>query len=82
VDNRFDGDALQFTILMDGEMEEKFESFAPYQNSFGLKNPREMSDAQSMPKPVLATMANYLAEENEPVDPHKLALMQQHLLAA
>jgi hypothetical protein len=75
-------DALQFTLLMDRELEDKFQSFAPYQNSFGLKAPREMSDAQSMPKPVLATIANYLDEAGTEVDPEKLALMREHLLAA
>ncbi len=78
---RFDGDALQFTLLMDGEMEDKFESFAPYQNSFGLRAPREMSDAQSMPKPVLTAMANLMEQDDIEVDPVKLAQMHTLLSA-
>ena len=74
-------DALQFTLLRDRQIEEKFESFAPYQNVFGFKGPRIISDAPSMPKPVLATIANYIEEQTGPADPEKLALMQAHLLA-
>lgn len=77
----YDGDALQFTLLIDQEQERKFEMFAPYQNAFGLGEPRTISKAPSMPNPVLATIANYIEADSGPPDPEKLQIMKQLFLA-
>ena len=75
VDNRFDGDALNISISTDNEMVRHWQALAPHKNVFEMTSPREISDNISIPKPVIATMSNFLKSNNPNayIDPEKLA---------
>ena len=76
----FDGDALQFTIAVDQVIEQKLETLAPHMSVYGIEAVRTLANSASLSKPVVATIANWLESEPDPVDPKKLERMA--LLAA
>lgn len=59
----FDGDALNGTLTLDNHTEACFEGLKPHKSTFNLDTYRSVSDALSMPKPVISTMANWLDTE-------------------
>lgn len=65
----FDGDQLNGTLSLDLMTAEELKALAPHKSVFDLNNPRAVSRNLSMPKPVVATIANWLhhphAEEND-----------------
>ncbi len=73
----FDGDALNFTLCIDQDMEQGLAMLAPHLSAFSLKQPRVISENLSMPKPAVATIANWEEYPLDPPDPVKLALMQE-----
>lgn len=77
----FDGDALQFTVLIDQIIEQGMQPLAPHMSAFGLRNPREVADIMSMPKPVVSTISNWMEAPLDPPDPIKVEIMQRQLAA-
>jgi hypothetical protein len=73
----FDGDELNFTVLLDEWTIQKADLMAPETNMFNLKHINETSDAVQIPKPVAGTIASWL--EDTTVDPEiqkKMAALQ------
>lgn len=64
-------DALNFSIAIDNEMAKHWYALAPHKNVFVLNKPRAISDNISIPKPVVATMSNFLNKGGQ-VEPEKL----------
>lgn len=48
-------------MLLDNHVTELFKPLAPHNSMFELGKPRSMSIAASIPKPIIATAANWLA---------------------
>jgi hypothetical protein len=72
-------DALQFTIMIDQVIEKGMEDLAPHMSAFGLRNPREIADIMSMPKPVVSTISNWMEAPMGIPDPNKLEVMKRLL---
>jgi hypothetical protein len=75
----FDGDALNGMLAIDEETIKAWYCLSPHSNIFELTTPKKMAGNNSIPKPVLATMANWLTDIEE-TDTAKQELMQQLLL--
>ncbi len=71
----FDGDALNFSISLDNTMAAMWLNLEPHNNVFVAQEPRKISSNISIPKPVIASISNWLSVA-EPVDPNKLRLME------
>jgi hypothetical protein len=71
----FDGDALQFTLALDGLVADALKNLAPYKNSFSLDNIRAISAALEHSKTVVATTSNWMETTDEELDPVILARM-------
>jgi hypothetical protein len=71
----FDGDALQFTLALDGYIANALKNLAPYKNSFSLDNIRAISAALEHSKTVVATTSNWMEHEDDELDPVILARM-------
>lgn len=56
----FDGDALQFSLTLDKKIEYAVQTLAPHMSVFSLDRPRKLDDTQEIPKPVVATIANWM----------------------
>jgi hypothetical protein len=76
VDNRFDGDQLNGTLSLDHWTTEELRALAPHKSVFDLNAPRQVSKNLSMPKPVVATIANGI-HSPEPHDAAKQQRMAQ-----
>jgi hypothetical protein len=72
----FDGDALNFTLCIDQDMEKGLAFLAPHLSAFSLKAPRTISENLSMPKPAVSTIANWEEHPDGPLDPVKRAIME------
>jgi hypothetical protein len=72
----FDGDQLNGTLSIDLMTAEQLRKLAPHMSVFGLDAPRAVSRNLSIPKPVVATMANWVHSPNEVPDPEKLRRME------
>lgn len=55
----FDGDQLNGTLSLDHWTAEQLHALAPHMSVFDLNAPRQVSKNLSMPKPVVATIANW-----------------------
>lgn len=72
----FDGDQLNGTLSLDNYVSEELEKLAPHMSVFDLNAPRSVSKNLSMPKPVVATIANWMhSMHDRPLDQEKLAKM-------
>lgn len=71
----FDGDALNYSISLDNTMAQMWLNLEPHNNVFVAQEPRKISGNISMPKPVIASISNWLSVV-EPVDPDKLRMME------
>ncbi|BAW19261.1 putative DNA-directed RNA polymerase subunit beta [Ralstonia phage RP12] len=71
----FDGDALQFTLALDGYIANALKNLAPYKNSFSLDNIRAISSALEHSKTVVGTTSNWMETTDEELDPVILARM-------
>lgn len=58
-----DSDALNFSIAIDNKMAKMWEALYPHKNVFVLNNPREISGNISIPKPVVATISNFVSSQ-------------------
>lgn len=66
-------DALNISIATDNEIARHWEALAPHKNVFEMTSPREISGNISIPKPVIATMSNFLKSKSKtPPDPEVL----------
>jgi hypothetical protein len=74
----FDGDSLNFTMLLDNHVTELFKPLESHNSMFELGKPRSMSIAASIPKPIIATAANWLALK-EPLNLQRQSAMIQRL---
>lgn len=76
----FDGDQLNGTLDLDLLTAEELKALAPHKSVFGLNKPKAVSKNLSIPKPVVATIANWVHTAHlEEHDPEKEALMAQLL---
>ena len=71
----FDGDALQFTLALDGYISNALKNLAPYKNSFSLDNIRAISSALEHSKTVVGTTSNWMETKDEELDQVALARM-------
>lgn len=72
----FDGDQLNGTLSLDNHTAEELRKLAPHMSTFDLNDPRAVSKNLAMPKPVVATIANWVHFPHEDAaDPEKLARM-------
>lgn len=71
----FDGDQLNFTPCLDTYTTEELRALSPHKSTFGLDSPRRVSGNLSQPKPVVATVANFVHDHDETVDPVKWGKM-------
>lgn len=71
----FDGDALQFILLLDNYMTEAFKNLAPFKSAYSLNNIRTLSNSLEHSKTVVANTANWMEHRDEPIDPEILARM-------
>lgn len=71
----FDGDALQFTLALDGYVANALKNLAPYKNSFSLDNIRAISSALEHSKTVVATTSNWMETSDEELDQEAFARM-------
>lgn len=73
----FDGDAMTVTLSLDNKTAEVYKNFAPHQNGFSMNKPFEVSSNCWLPKPVIATINNWIHDhEHDRVDPVKLNRMR------
>lgn len=74
----FDGDQLNGTLAIDIMTAEELRKLAPHQSTFNMKSPRQVAVNLSMPKPVIATIANWMHYPDDgTADPVKLERMRQ-----
>jgi hypothetical protein len=72
----FDGDQLNGTLSLDHMTAEELRALAPHKSIFGLDDPYAVSGNASMPKPVVATIANFVHwHEEDADDPEKARKM-------
>lgn len=67
LDNKFDGDCLNTMILLDNYMAESMADLAPHKSALNLETVREISSDMLQPKPVVATVSNYMLKPPEPI---------------
>lgn len=72
-------DQLNLFLPMDNELAEELKNLSPHKSSFSLNAPKELSNAMTIPKPVISTMANWIDSTDEVADPQKLAIMAELL---
>jgi hypothetical protein len=66
----FDGDEINFSIALDSKTAKMWEPLEPHNNIFIADVPRKMSSALDIPKPVIATISNWIADAS-PLDIQK-----------
>jgi hypothetical protein len=72
----FDGDALAASIMHDLTLDNLFEELSPHYNIISAAYPRSHSDANSLPKPAVFTISNWLrSTKNYKEDPNKVNKM-------
>jgi hypothetical protein len=57
----FDGDEMNVSLAIDHRMAERWYGLSPHKNVFELTRPREVSGSIALPKPVVATISNFVA---------------------
>lgn len=75
LDNRFDGDQMNFMLAIDNLLGDKFQHLAAHRDLLDLSRPRSTSRNISMPKPVVASISNWLhypVDNNEEPEKRKL----------
>lgn len=66
----FDGDEINFSIALDNKTARSWAPLAPHNNIFIANVPRQMSNALAIPKPVVATISNWISS-GSPLDLEK-----------
>lgn len=73
----FDGDATNFTLLVDNKMAEGYMDLRPYKSGLDLEEPRKLSRNLIQTKPVIAMTANYFHHlHHEPLTTQQESFMQ------
>ena len=72
----FDGDQLNGTLAIDLMTAEQLRKLAPHMSVFGLDTPRAVTRNLSIPKPVVATIANWIHWPDNEVEIDKLQRME------
>lgn len=57
----FDGDEMNVSLAVDHYMADQWYGLAPHKNVFEMTRPREISGNVSLPKPVVATISNFVS---------------------
>ncbi len=70
----YDGDALNYSISLDSELAGMWLNLEPHNNVFVAQEPKKISGNIAMPKPVIATISNWLSVIDVE-DPEKLKIM-------
>lgn len=60
LDNRFDGDELNVTLLLDQERWENFKNLEPHHNIMSATDPFEISDILKVQPQIVATTLNWM----------------------
>lgn len=76
----FDGDELNFTPLLDNWMANQAYKLEPSKNIFLLDSPFKVSTMFALPKPVMATLYNYVNHKDVDYDPVKREMMVDLLM--
>jgi hypothetical protein len=65
----FDGDALNFTLILDDYLSQELSHLDPHKNAFELDQPRTISPNMSIPKTAVSTMSNWIhrSDPDEPI---------------
>ena len=63
LDNRFDGDALNFSLAIDNFLANELRHLAPHKSTFDMAKPYNISNNLSKPKPVIATFSNWMGTQ-------------------
>ena len=69
-------DAINFSLAIDNFVAGEYRHLEPHKSVFDLDKPFAVSANLSMPKPVIATVSNFMHDTNDMVDPVKLAKME------
>ena len=72
----FDGDEINCMLFLDNLVTDEMKHLAPHKSVFDLNEPRQVSGNLAMPKPVVATVSNWL-HSLEQTDPVKLVRMEE-----
>lgn len=77
MDNRFDGDAINFSLAIDNYVAGAYKNLEPHKSVFSLDEPFKVSDNLAIPKPVISTISNFLDTPltEEDFDPVKISAM-------
>lgn len=64
-------DQMSLMLMLDNQMSDQIEALAPHKNVIDINNPRTLTGAATMPKPVASTISNWIAHnrvlENDPI---------------
>lgn len=65
-------------LALDNYITKELTNLAPYKSAFDLNKPYKISSVVAIPKPVIATIANFLHYRDDPstYDPRKIAATQ------
>lgn len=65
----FDGDQMAAMLMLDNRMSEATEGLAPHKSVIDSNKPRALTNLASMPKPVGATINNWLmGKDRKPIN--------------
>lgn len=73
----FDGDELNFTMLLDNNIAEEFTSFAPYFNAQSAGKPYEISGYLTLLSPSYGILSNYVLDKSPSAVPANKELMDR-----
>lgn len=73
-----DGDQMNIILALDNVTSEQLETLAPHKNMYDLNVPRTLSNAASLPKPVISTISNWIhyQEQHKQPDSDKLHFLE------
>lgn len=73
----FDGDSINFTLPLDIYTTEALRPLSGHMSTFDLNSPRKVSRNLAMPKPPIATIANWMHFDESYFDPSKASRMAE-----
>jgi hypothetical protein len=70
-------DQMNMVLALDNSVAKDMESLAPHKNMLDLNQPRSLSSAASIPKPVASTISRWLCDNDAVAfDPQKQAFLE------
>lgn len=72
----FDGDQVNVSLSLDLRTARDLRALAPHMNTLDLDEPYNVSSTLSMPKPVVASIAEWMHSPEEPMDAERLKRME------